>query len=299
MVESVPSNPAPPVPADFRAGMAVLVGRTNAGKSTLLNALVGRKVAIVTPKPQTTRDAIQGIVNRPGGQIVFVDTPGFFKTHKSRLVDKLHDRARRALEGIDVVVHVVDPSRAVGEEEEMVKNVLRRVQQPRILCLTKADITERPTRDEWLAAGASYDAVFEVSALTGQELETLVGAILQRMPFGPPLYGEGDVTNQTREFRISEIVREQVYLQMGEEIPYRTRVEVHGVKERTNRAGEPLLDIHGVVLAGNQRLKEMIIGSGARRIREIGMKARQELEKEFGRKVFLELDVLVDKRPLE
>jgi GTP-binding protein Era len=294
-VRSFPTLNTEP-PAQFRAGMAVLVGRTNAGKSTLLNALVGRKVSIVTPKPQTTRDPIHGVVNRPEGQIVFVDTPGFFKTHKSRLVDTLHQRARKALEGIDVVIHLADPTRSPGEEDDMVSGLLARVRQPRILCLGKADLPERTHRDHWLARAADYVAVVDASGVTQQGHEELIGAILRYVPVGEPLYPPGDVSNASREFRIRELVREQVYLQMGDEIPYRTVVEVDRVHERQDKQGQPLLAVDATIVVANDRYKAMLIGAGGQRIKKLGMSARVELEREFGRKVFLDLEILVDRK---
>src|SRR5690606_24302402 len=144
--------------AEFRTGMVTLLGRTNVGKSTLLNALVDAKISIVTPRPQTTRHAIHGIVHRPEGQIVFVDTPGFFRTHRSRLVDKLHVRARSALSDVDAVVHVVDPTRAPGEEDEMVRHALEAVRCPRVLCINKVDARRRPHMEEWRGTAGSYAA---------------------------------------------------------------------------------------------------------------------------------------------
>lgn len=274
----------------------MLVGRTNVGKSTLLNTLVGRKISIVTPKPQTTRDPIQGVVNRPGGQIVFVDTPGFFKTHASRLVERLHERARKALEGIDVVVHVVDPSRAIGPEDEMVLEALRGVTQPRLLCLNKLDLPERPYADAWKARRDEYAGMYEVSAYTGQGLEELVQGILEHLPVGPPMYPEDQVTNAHRNFMLGELIREKVYMIMEDEVPYRTAVEVGSVEERLDSKGQPLVHVKATLLAANDRYKRMLIGAGGRRIREIGQAARQEMEVLLGKKVFLDMDVQVDRR---
>lgn len=292
MAEALIQLPRP----DFRAGLVAFIGRTNVGKSTLLNALVGRKVSIVTPKPQTTRDPVQGVLHRPEGQLVFVDTPGFFRTHKSRLVDQLHQRARKALNGIDVVVHVVDPSRDIGDEDEMVKDALAKVAQPRLLVLSKSDLPEgdRPHRATWLAAAAKYDAVFEVSGLAKLELEPLVQGILQRLPFGPPLYPESDVTNTTREFRITELVREQIYLQMDDEIPYRTKVVLDAIKDTKDPLGLPELEINATILTSMDRHKAMLIGQGGQRIKQIRQFARRRLKEEFGLPVHLDLEVLVD-----
>lgn len=293
-VSEAPANNSPAGSDQFRAGLAVLVGRTNVGKSTLLNALVGRKICIVTPKPQTTRDPIHGVVNRPQGQIVFVDTPGFFKTHASRLVDRLHERARATLKGIDVVVHVVDPSRAMGPEDEMVLEALQGVTQPRLLVLNKTDLPDRPYAEAWKARQADYAGLYEVSAYTGQGLEALVEGILPLLPPGPPLYPEDQVTNAHRNFLLAELIREKVYLLMDQEVPYGTAVEVGAVEERFDRHGQPLLYVRATLLAANPRYQRMLIGAGGQRIRQIGQAARQEMEALLGKKVFLDMDVQVD-----
>lgn len=281
--------------SEFRAGLVALIGRTNVGKSTLLNALVGRKISIVTPKPQTTRHPVQGIVHRPGGQVVLVDTPGFFKTRASRLVDELHGRARDALEGIDAVVHVVDPSREPGAEDLQVCEVLQAVSVPRILCLNKADLRRRPALESWRNRAAEYAAVVETSGRTGFGLDTLVTELLSRLPVHPPLYPEDQVTNAHRDFEIAELIREQVYLQTGEEVPYRTVIELDSVEPAVTRDGQPFLNIKAAILTPHDRYQRMLIGVGARKIRDIGTAARHELESRLGQKVFLDLDVLVDK----
>ncbi len=286
----------PSDPNTFRAGLAALVGRTNVGKSTLLNALVGRKISIVTPKPQTTRHPVQGIVHRPEGQIVLVDTPGFFKTRASRLVDELHGRARSALEGIDVVIHVVDPSREIGAEDQMVTELLQTVPQPRILCLNKSDLQRRPAVAAWQAQASGYAAVVETSGRARAGLETLLSTVMQHLPVHPPLYPEDQVTNSHRDFQIAELIREQVYLQTAEEVPYRTVIELDSVEPSVTREGQPFLHIKAAVLTPHDRYQRMLIGVGARMIKAIGTAARQELETRLGQKVFLDLDVLVDKK---
>jgi len=282
----------------FRCGMVVLVGRANVGKSTLVNAMAGQKICIVTPKPQTTRDAIQGIINRPEGQIVLVDTPGIFKTTSNTLSDRLHGRVREALEDIDVVVHVVDPSRAPGEEEEMVLRLLRRIEQPRILCLNKSDLPERPHRDYWLQRADQYAAWVEVSALHPTTVEPLIELLLQHLPEGPALHPIDQITNVTREFWLAEIIREKIYLLTGEEMPYHTRVQVEQIQERKARDGSPLVAVKAVILTDNDRRQRMLIGAGGRKVGEIGKAARADMETALGKKVFLDLAVLVDKNLL-
>jgi GTP-binding protein Era len=285
-----------PTAAPFRSGLAVLIGRTNAGKSTLLNALAGAPVSIVTPRPQTTRHPVHGIVHRPEGQVVFVDTPGFFKTHKSALVDQLHQRAQEALKGIDVVVHVVDPTRDSGEENEMVNAVLAKVQLPKILCLSKLDIAHRPFRDAWLRLAPQYDAVVEVSGFTGTGTDELVSQLLSRMPEGPELYPAGQKTNTTLEFQAAELIREKVYLYTGEEVPYRTQVELDQIEEQVGEDGIPVVQVKAAIVTPNERYQRMLIGTGARKIKQIRLAAQRALRDRMGKKVSLDLDVIIDRK---
>ena len=293
-----PPPPTPPPRPDpgpiVRAGLVAFVGRTNVGKSSLINALVGVKVSIVTPKPQTTRHPVHGVTGHAGTQIVFVDTPGFFRTHKSRLVDRLHERARTALQGIDAVVHVVDPSRPIGAEDDMVIEALAALSQPKILCPNKSDLRRRPHRDDWLARAANYAAVVEVSAHSRTGLDRLLDALAPLLPEGPALYGPGEITNVHRDFRIAEIIREKVYLLTEAEVPYRTAIELDLVEERTGREGQPLIQVKAAILVSAERYKGMLIGAGGRMIRDIGIAARRDLEPFLGRQVFLDLAVIVD-----
>ncbi len=287
-----------PVP-ELKSGFAVLIGRTNVGKSTLLNALVGTKIAIVTPKPQTTRDTYHGIVNRPEGQIVFVDTPGMFKTQPSQLVQNLHHRVRDALEGIDVVVHVVDPTRSIGSEDNMVNHLLDHVVQPKILVLNKLDLPDRYYRDSWMERAPKYASVMEVSALKEKHTELIIQAIFRHLKTGPAQYPDGQVTNVTNEFWIAEIIREKLFLQTSQEIPYTATVQVEQVEDRKDKQGKPLLYIRAAILTTDERYQRMLIGQGARRIKNIGSAARKELEVAMNKKIFLDLDVLVDDEWME
>jgi GTP-binding protein Era len=284
----VEQNPA------FKSGFAVLVGRTNVGKSTLLNALVGTKIAIVTPKPQTTRDTYHGIVHRPEGQIVFVDTPGIFKTQPSKLVQNLHHKVRDALEGINVIVHVVDPTRAIGTEDQRVNDIVDHSILPKILILNKSDLPYRDFRDTWLERGPKYASVVELSALTGKNVDLLISAIFRHLPVGPPQYPEGQVTNVTNEFWIGELIREKLYLQTSQEVPYTAAVQVEQVEDRKDKQGKPLLYVKAAILTTDDRHQRMLIGQHGKKIKEIGSAARKELEVAMNRKVFLDLAVLID-----
>jgi GTPase len=281
-------------PKNFKTGFAVLVGRTNVGKSTLLNALVGTKIAIVTPKPQTTRDTYHGIVHRPEGQIVFVDTPGIFKTQPSQLVQNLHHKVRDALEGIDVIVQVVDPTRSIGIEDQRVNDLVDRATQPKILVINKCDLPEGYFRDTWVERGPKYNSVIELSARTGKNVNLLIQEIFNHLPVGPRQYPEGQVTNVTTEFWIGELIREKLYLQTNQEVPYTATIHVEQVEDRKDKQGKPLLYIKAAILTTDDRHQRMLIGQGARRIKEIGSAARKELEVAMNKKVFLDLTVLID-----
>jgi len=290
-----------PTDPNFKSGLAVLVGRTNVGKSTLLNALVGTKIAIVTPKPQTTRDTYHGIVHRPEGQIVFVDTPGIFKTQPSRLVQNLHHKVRDALEGIEVLVHVVDPTRSIGAEDQRVNDIMAHAIKPKILVLNKLDLPDRYYRDSWMeyaqgggAPGGRYVSVIEVSALEEKNIELLIRAIFGHLPVGPALYPLGQVTNVTNEFWIGELIREKLYLQTSQEVPYTATVIVEQVEDRKDKQGKPLVYIKAAILTIDDRHQRMLIGQQAKRIKEIGSAARKELEVAMNKKVFLDLAVLID-----
>ena len=285
--------------ANLKSGFAVLVGRTNVGKSTLLNALVGTKIAIVTPKPQTTRDTYHGIVNRPEGQIVFVDTPGIFKTQPSKLVTNLHHKIRDAIEGIDVIVHVADPTRSLGVEDQRVSELVSRVPHPKILVLNKFDLPSRPFYETWLERGPKYSSVIEVSALTGRNVELVIQAIFRHLTVGPAQYPAGQVTNVTNEFWISELIREKLYLKTNQEVPYTATIQVETVEDRKDKSGKPLVYIKAVILTTDDRHQRMLIGQGARKIKDIGSFARKELEVAMNKKVFLDLDVLVDEEWME
>jgi GTP-binding protein Era len=285
--------------ANLKSGFAVLVGRTNVGKSTLLNALVGTKIAIVTPKPQTTRDTYHGIVNRPEGQIVFVDTPGIFKTQPSKLVTNLHHKIRDAIEGIDVIVHVADPTRSLGVEDQRVSELVSRVPHPKILVLNKFDLPSRPFYETWLERGPKYSSVIEVSALTGRNVELVIQAIFRHLTVGPAQYPQGQVTNVTNEFWIAELIREKLYLKTNQEVPYTATIQVETVEDRKDKSGKPLVYIKAVILTTDDRHQRMLIGQGARKIKDIGSFARKELEVAMNKKVFLDLDVLVDEEWME
>lgn len=274
-----------------RAGMVVLVGRSNAGKSTLLNALVGTKVAITSPKPQTTRHVIQGVIHDPRAQIVIADTPGIFTRVPDRLTAALNEKAREAVAGIDALLYVVDPTRHVGDEEQAVHRLVKSVTKPKILVLNKSDL-ERPYRDEYLAWSDEFVAVVDVSAERGMNLKTLVSLITDLMPEGEPLYPHGQLTDADNKFWLSELIREKVFLKMHQEVPYTVTVEIEEAEMRPNG----VFYLKAAIVTTASRYRKMLIGTGADKVRAIGTAVRKELEAVSGGKAYVELEVRVDER---
>jgi GTPase len=275
----------------MKSGFVALIGRSNVGKSTLLNALVGTKVAIITPKPQTTRHAIRGIVHDPAGQIVFVDTPGVFDKTRDPLTEALNREVRHALEGIDAVVYVVDPTRAVGPEEHRVHAMVLAAPTPKIMVANKCDLPERkrPFRHEYERFADKMDAVFDVSALHGTNLKPLINRLLDVLPEGEPYYPEFQFTDMETKKWIEELIREKIFIQMHQEIPYSVTVVVDEMEKR-----DDTLYIKARVLTSDARHKKMLIGKGASQIKQMGHTARHELEAALQSKVFLDLEVEVD-----
>ncbi len=274
-----------------KSGFAVLVGRSNVGKSTLLNALVGTKVAITTPKPQTTRHSIQGVIHDSRGQIVIVDTPGIFTHVPDNLTAKLNEKARQSLRDIDAVVYVVDPTRYVGDEEKVVRSLVAASSKPKLLVINKSDTGGRHA-DEYRAWANEFDEVLEVSALQGHNLKAVIEWLMEQMPEGDLMYPEDTLTNQDRNFRIAELIREKVFLRLRDEVPYSTTVEVDEVSERPNG----IMYIKARILTNAPRYKRMIIGSGGRNVKSVGQAVRKEMEMITNRKIFLDLDVEVEER---
>ncbi len=276
----------------MKSGFVVLVGRSNVGKSTLLNALVGSKVAIVTPKAQTTRMPIRGILHDERGQIVFVDTPGIFLGKKDALSKKLNTSVKKSLEGIDAVVYVVDPTREPGAEEKNIQALLKSVKQPVILAINKIDVEpkERFATTHFEELDIGQVVTVKISATKQKHLKTLVSTIFEILPEGPGYYPEKQITDLGHQQWIEETIREKVFLTLQQELPYTVNVKVNDVKFRKN--GGRFID--ATVWTTNDRYKRMIIGAGAKTIKEIGMKARKELQSALDTPVHLDLDVRVD-----
>ncbi len=271
--------------------MVVLIGRSNAGKSTLLNTLVGTKVAITSPKPQTTRHTIQGVVNGPEGQIVFVDTPGVFTRVPDQLTQKLNEAVEESLHGIDAVVYVADATRHIGEEEQKIHRMVSALRLPKILVLNKMDV-KRDYVDEYLAWKDEFNAVIEVSALQNKNVGAITEALFEVLPEGEPLYPDDRFTDRDAKFRLEELIREKLFLALHQEVPYTVAVEVEEHEVRKDGT----LFVSATILTNSARYRKMIIGAGAKKIKHVGMAVRKELEIVTNGKVYVELDVRVDEK---
>ncbi len=276
----------------FRSGFVALLGPPNAGKSTLTNALVGAKVAIVTPIPQTTRTAIRGVLHRPNAQIVLVDTPGVH-TPKHRLGEHMMRAARTALQEADAVLLVLDGSRPVGPETEMAVELAQQSQRPVVVALNKCDLAspqEVAAREAWVRSRLPEARIVRTSALLGQGLEELVETLVDLLPPGPPYFGEDDLTDQPLQRLVAEIIREKAMALVREEVPHGIGVEIEEFREKPT---ENLTYIRATLHVEKPSHKPILVGKGGRMIREIGTAARREIEALLGTRVYLDLWVKV------
>jgi GTPase len=274
-----------------KAGFVALVGRPNAGKSTLLNRLVQQKLAIVSDKPQTTRNRIVGVRQYEGGQVVYVDTPGVHKP-LHRLNVRMVDAALDTLKEVDVVAVVVDASEASGSGDRFLLEVVKRSKTPRVLVLNKVDATDRPQLLPRLAEyeKEGFEDLVPVSALTGENVEWLEQVLLKHLPEGDPIYPEDYLTDQPERFFVAELVREQVLQQTRDELPFSTAVVVDKFDEPDAKG---LMKLYCTILVERETQKPILVGKAGARIKAIGTAARKELEAFFDAKVFLDLHVKV------
>lgn len=274
----------------FRSGFVAIVGRPNAGKSTLLNRLVGQKLAIVTSKPQTTRNRIQGIVTRPDGQIVFIDTPGLH-TPESALGRQMMREVMAATEGIDVLLLMVDASRGMPEKDELLFAKARRFPGKTILALNKVDRIEKPKLLPLIEAFQKefrFAAVVPISALKSSGTKELVEEILKMLPEGEPYFPEDQVTDQPERFLAAEIVREKAIQAMYHELPYAVAVQVDKFEQSPK-----LIRIEATMNVERDTQKRILIGQQGSMLKKIGTEARKELEELLEAKVYLGLFVKV------
>lgn len=279
--------------AAYRSGFVAIVGRPNVGKSTLMNTLVQRKLAIVSEKPQTTRHRISGVVNMPHAQIVFFDTPGLHKP-RDPLGRRLNATVRATLSDVDVILFMIDALAGLGGGDRFVASEVRRLSTPKIVCLNKIDAIFRDKVDEQLAMArelAVSDAVFPISALDGEGVEPVLAAINDLLPEGPRYYPEGMITDQPEKLLMAELVREQVFIQTREEVPYAVAVIVDEVTPAAG--GLVKVFAHIYVERGSQ--KAIIVGAGGSALKKVGTEARLAMERLFGNRIYLDLRVKVKK----
>ena len=274
----------------FRAGFVAVVGRPNVGKSTLVNRLVGEKVAIVSDKPQTTRNRILAVMNRPGGQVVLFDTPGIHKP-MHRMNERMVDAAVGSLGQVDLGLWLVDVSEEYGPGDRYVGEVLRRSGKPVVLGLNKIDLVAKPRLlpliDQYRRL-MDFVEVIPLSALEGDNVELVADRLVAHLPEGDRLYPDDFLTDQPERFFVAEMVREQILRHTREEIPYSTAVVVDSFKE-----GEPLVRIEASILVERDSQKGILIGRGGGMLKAIGSAARREIESFLGTKVYLGLFVKV------
>ncbi|MCG0277548.1 MAG: GTPase Era [Thermanaeromonas sp.] len=277
----------------YRSGFAGLIGRPNAGKSTLLNTLIGRKVAIISDKPQTTRNKILGVYTDEKAQIIFLDTPGIHKP-RHRLGEYMVQVAQHTLKEVDVVVYVVDAAVEPGAGEEYIVNSLKDIPTPVILVLNKIDLI---SEEQLLKVREFFQNRFEpaatvaISALQGTNVDKLPPLIIQYLPPGPQYYPPDQVTDQPARFIIAELIREKILLLTEEEVPHSVAVVVEDMLERPGG----LLYVPAIIYVERDSQKGILIGKEGRMLKEIGTLARQEIEALLGNRIYLDLRVKVKK----
>jgi GTP-binding protein Era len=279
---------------DYRSGYVAFIGRPNAGKSTLLNQLVGQKIAAVSDKPQTTRFKIQGVITKPEGQIVLVDTPGVHKPGyemNRRMMATVQD----ALLGVDLVCLIRDASVSTGSGDKFVLELIQRSQKPALLLLNKIDKVKDKSALlpllEWYKNEYDWRELIPISALRGNVIDVLPKEMIKHLPVGEPLFGEDELTDQSVRTMVAEIVREKILQTTEEEIPYVTAVVV----EKWDEEREDFTRINCAIFVERTSQKKIVIGKGAARLKEVGIEARRDIESLLGHRCHLELFVKVEK----
>ena len=280
------------VKKDFRSGLVALIGRPNAGQSTLLNRLVGEKIAAVSNKPQTTRHRIKGIVSRDDGQIVFVDTPGVHKPGhllNRRMMSAVHD----AIMSVDLLVLMRDASVSTGNGDRFVLDLVKQAESKAVLVLNKIDkIKDKAALlplMEFYSKEYEFAEIMPVSALKGDAIEDLLALIVKHLPEGEPIFDADEMTDQPMRSIVAEMVREKILQSTGEEIPYVTAV----VTEVFDESDPTMTTIFCAIYVEKPSQKKIVIGKQGARIKDVGIKARMDIEKLIGKKVFLKLFVKV------
>jgi GTP-binding protein Era len=288
--------------SEFRSGFVCIVGRPNTGKSTLTNALVGTKVAITSDKPQTTRHAIRGLVHRPNGQIVVVDTPGLHRP-RTLLGQRLNELVRTTWADVDVIAMCVPADQPIGPGDRMIANDIGAMQRTaKVALLTKTDLVSKKVLAERLMAlqelarahGWEWTHIIPVSAVTSENVDVVADVLISMLPVGPALYPEGEISEEGEEKWVSELIREAALDGVRDELPHSIAVVVEEMKLREDRPeGKPLLDIHANLYVERDSQKAIVIGRGGERLRNVGQVSRQQIERMLGVRVFLDLRVKV------
>lgn len=276
----------------FKCGFVALVGRPNVGKSTLLNALVGKKIAIISPRPQTTRNIIRGIVTFKEAQIIFVDTPGIAElaSAKTPLDRYIVEEALASIDGVDLIIFMTEPSPPARKDKFLLEH-LKKVEKPVFLVINKSD---KSKEGYIFALMEEYREIFPfqkmipVSAKKGTNLSILVGEMINALPPGKPYYPRDLVTDQPEELILGEIIREKVFALTRQEVPYSTLIKIEEISERK---GRNLTYIRASIYVEESSQRGILVGKGGRMIKEIGKLAREEIEKRLGTRVYLELRV--------
>ena len=283
--------------SEHRSGFACFVGRPNAGKSTLTNALIGQKVAITSSRPQTTRHAIRGILHRPDAQLIVIDTPGLHKP-RTLLGSRLNDVVRETWAEVDVIGFCVPADQPVGRGDEFIAGELRSVagRTPVLGVVTKTDVARPEQVAERLTQMTSlmeFADVVPCSAVDGFQVGLLADLLVARLPEGPPLYPDGELTDEPEETLVAELVREAALEGVRDELPHSIAVVVQEMIPREDR--DDLLDVHATVYVERPSQKGIVIGKGGERLRAVGTAARRQIEALLGTKVYLDLHVTVAK----
>ncbi len=288
----------------FRSGFASFVGRPNAGKSTLLNALVGQKIAITSSRPQTTRHVARGIINRPNGQLVLVDTPGLHKP-RTLLGSRLNDRVREAWSTVDVVALCIPAHEPVGPGDAFIAREISFLRGVKfIVALTKIDLAEKQQIAEQIVridelgrdVGIDWAAIVPVSAVRDEQLDVLVDVLIDLLPEGPMLYPDGQITDESDDVMVAELIREAALEGVKDELPHSIAVVIDEMSLREDRPEDsPLTDVYAIVYVERDSQKAIIIGKGGSRLKDVGSRARREIEQVLGTKVYLDLRVKVAK----
>ncbi|WP_073996284.1 GTPase Era [Arcanobacterium urinimassiliense] len=287
-------------PADFRAGFVAIVGRPNAGKSTLTNALIGQKITITANQPETTRRAIRGILNRKSAQLILLDTPGLHRP-RTLLGKRLNEMVRESLSDADVAAFCLPADEKIGPGDKFLLDLLQRAKIPLVAVITKSDTLGRAELAAKLLEVdkfGDFTEIVPVSALENEQLDVVAEVLQGHLPLSPPLYPRSAVTDESTEDRIAELIRAAALEGAREELPHSIAVVIEDMEERPGTGSEknpPLLDIRASLYVERDSQKGIVIGRGGARLKAVGKKARLEIEELLGRRIYLDIRVKVAK----